>query len=411
MRLLYIISAALLFTGCVKDELKINELFTDKNNDGLDTPNELIIYYDEDTSESDRIAMRAQYGVDEYQQCQCADPNLELWIFDLGGAANGAGIEGVKETADADERIEDTDFNSKFSLSVYHDNIVSVPDIDIESISGLTVNSNSGPTIAILDSGVEFNYEGFTQPYLYDASNMLCNQPENKVAVGWNFVNNNALPYDDHYGKHGTINTHLIASRLVENQIPFQILPVKVADNEGKVKYFDLLCGFQYAAGNPDIDIINMSLGWYDFELPLLETFITNVQNEVLVICSAGNDNSNNDADPHYPSSYDLSNIVSVASTANESLISPDLVEFARFSNYGSYSVDIAALGEDILFEYDNEVYETQGTSYSTAITTAFAASLYNESYDAQTLKSVLYQNCINSSNLVLSSESSYVPF
>ena len=62
----------------------------------------------------------------------------------------------------------------------------------------------------------------------------------------------------------------------------------------------------------------------------------------VLVVCSAGNDGTNNDTTHHYPSDYDLPNIISVASSTSSSELSP-------FSNYGVTTVDIAAPGSDIL--------------------------------------------------------------
>ncbi|MEI8596957.1 S8 family serine peptidase [Vibrio sp. M60_M31a] len=53
----------------------------------------------------------------------------------------------------------------------------------------------------------------------------------------------------------------------------------------------------------------------------------------------------NNDSTADYPSSFDLDNIISVASTnANDDLSS--------FSNYGSSRVDLGAPGEDIVSTY-----------------------------------------------------------
>ncbi len=64
---------------------------------------------------------------------------------------------------------------------------------------------------------------------------------------------------------------------------------------------------------------------------------------DVLFVASAGNDNSNTDIDPHYPSyfSSELDNVVSVAATDQKG-------KLATFSNFGLQTVDVSAPGEDI---------------------------------------------------------------
>src|SRR3989338_6038963 len=73
---------------------------------------------------------------------------------------------------------------------------------------------------------------------------------------------------------------------------------------------------------------------------------------EVAFIVSAGNQARNNDSDPEkaFPASYDLPNIISVASTNNKD-------ELSAFSNFGATSVDIAAPGESILSPFPTDTY------------------------------------------------------
>ncbi|MGZ8219555.1 FG-GAP-like repeat-containing protein, partial [Methylomagnum sp.] len=62
-----------------------------------------------------------------------------------------------------------------------------------------------------------------------------------------------------------------------------------------------------------------------------------------LFVAAAGNDNlTNNDAVPHYPSSYDSASLIAVAATDHADGL-------AGFSNYGPTSVDLAAPGAGIL--------------------------------------------------------------
>jgi subtilisin family serine protease len=61
----------------------------------------------------------------------------------------------------------------------------------------------------------------------------------------------------------------------------------------------------------------------------------------ILFIAAAGNETVNNDATPHYPSSYDNANIIAVASITSTGGLS-------SFSNWGASSVDIGAPGSSI---------------------------------------------------------------
>jgi subtilisin family serine protease len=79
-----------------------------------------------------------------------------------------------------------------------------------------------------------------------------------------------------------------------------------------------------------------------------------------LFVAAAGNNGTDNDRRPHYPSNYKLPNVISVAALDNtDSLTS--------FSNFGAKTVHIAAPGKDILSTWLNGQYrEASGTSMAT---------------------------------------------
>ncbi len=76
-----------------------------------------------------------------------------------------------------------------------------------------------------------------------------------------------------------------------------------------------------------------------------------------MFVAAAGNDGGSNDKRPHYPSNYNLPNVISVAALDRAD-------NLASFSNFGVKTVHIAAPGRDILSTWlKNDYREASGTS------------------------------------------------
>ena len=280
---------------------------------------------------------------------------------------------------------------------------------DVNVARNLMVPSNQNVTIAVLDTGIDYNYFGFNQPFLYNNTT----QPEPCKATGmedyygWDFVNQDNDPFDDGYG-HGTRVSYLIKEILREHNVNFQILPVKVFDQNGEGSYFDILCGFKYAVNKGDVDIINMSFGWYHDRYELLQRFIQESEERVLITASAGNYAVDTDIVPHFPSGYENPNIISTAALQGFT----NGIGLASFSNYGISSVDIAAKGENIPFYIaPNDFILLSGTSYANAVVSAHAGIQYTQGISIQELVYETLETTLYHQNLQMLQYSSYADY
>jgi len=170
---------------------------------------------------------------------------------------------------------------------------------------------------------------------------------------------------------------------------PFvKIMALKIQDKQGNGNVAAAISAIEYAIQN-GAKIINASWGM-DVESEALKEMVEELkpsiehaqEKGILLIASAGNNSRNNDEKPHYPASYNLDNIISVAATnVND--------ELANFSHYGRNSVDLAAPGVNIYstvpFLEGVKCHENQGcylskegTSMATPYVTGVAALLWS---------------------------------
>jgi len=189
--------------------------------------------------------------------------------------------------------------------------------------------------------------------------------------VGWDFVGDDNNPFDDNgHGTHtagtiGAIGNNAVGVAGVNWQT--QIMALKILDASGSGDLFDAADAIRYANAN-GARVSNNSWGFYDSgetvsgaKYDYLYNAIKDTPN-VLFVAAAGNNGLNNDTHwaKNFPSSYNLSNIVSVAATDSKD-------RKATFSNYGSTTVDLGAPGVGILSTVPGGGYASyNGTSMAT---------------------------------------------
>jgi serine protease len=233
-------------------------------------------------------------------------------------------------------------------------NVNGTPDADMDVLEAWTVQTgNPELVIAVIDEGVRYDHPDL-------AANMWTNTgeiPGNGIdddgngftddVYGYDFYDFDGDPMDE--GGHGT---HVAGTICAEGNNGIGIVGVV---QQCKIMALRFLGprGGSTSGGIAALDyavqmgakISNNSWGGGGFSQALYESIAAARDADHIFLAAAGNDGTNNDASPHYPSNYDLPNVVSVAATDKND-------ELASFSNYGALSVDIGAPGVEIASTY-----------------------------------------------------------
>ncbi len=257
-----------------------------------------------------------------------------------------------------------------------------VPDADIDAPEAWDIQTGNDVVIGVIDSGVDY-----THPDLQD--NIWTNPgeiPDDGIDndgngfvddfYGYDFVNEDGDPFDDE--SHGTHVSGTIAAQgnngigVTGVNWDAQIMGIKFLDEFNSGTTFDAIEAVEYSI-MMGVDLTNNSWGGGGFSQGLYDAIAAAGDAGQLFIAAAGNDSSDTDIFPHYPSSYDLDNIISVAATNDED-------QLAGFSNFGATSVDLGAPGQEILSTVPGNNYAVfNGTSMATPHVSGVAALLLSE--------------------------------
>jgi serine protease len=194
--------------------------------------------------------------------------------------------------------------------------------------------------------------------------------------IGWNFVDNNNNPLDENgHGTHvsgiiGAMGNSGVGVAGINWQVSLMDVQFLNANGTGSISAF--ISALNYAVEHGAKISNNSWSGAADD--PLLLAAITNAQaHGMIFVAAAGNDATDTDVTPAYPSSFNLNNVVSVAAV-------DDTNQLASFSNYGAKTVDLAAPGVNILSTLPNNTYGTMsGTSMAAPMVTGVIALVWTE--------------------------------
>jgi subtilisin family serine protease/subtilisin-like proprotein convertase family protein len=194
--------------------------------------------------------------------------------------------------------------------------------------------------------------------------------------VGWNFVDNNNKPMDDN--GHGTHVSGIIGASgnngtgVTGINWVTQLMDVKFMNANGEGSIGSFIAGLDYAVAN-GAKISNNSWAGGTYTSLLYDAINNARAHGHIFVAAAGNAATNIDVNPSYPASYQVNNVVVVASSSRTGTLS-------SFSNYGIGTVKVAAPGEGILSTLPGNQYGTMsGTSMAAPEVTGTLALIWSQ--------------------------------
>lgn len=350
----------------------------DRVDDEIEAVSGLVAINDLDNADAETVAK--QYAA--FENVEYAEPNLRIKLDDPIQKESPRDLFFRSD----DSQPNDPNFSEQWGLNNLGQN-GGTERADIDALKAWQVTKGSEEVVvAVLDSGVDYRHSDLAANIWTRPDNIPQYTDDEKGTFndihGFDAADELPDPMDDNgHGTHcagiiGAVGDNGIGIAGVNWNV--RIMPLKFLGSGGSGTTENAIEAINYAIerkkAGVNVRVISASWGSTAYSKALEDTIRAAGDAGILFVAAAGNDGTDTDVWPHYPSSYKLPNLISVAAVdRNDTLTS--------FSNFGVKSVDLAAPGKDILSTWIGDEYrEASGTSMATPFVSGVAALLIAQS-------------------------------
>ena len=367
--------------GVSLDEIRnIAGRYNDRMEDEIESVSGLVAI--DDLDDADPATVSAQYSA-MTDTVLYAEPN---WEIRLDPQPNEGLSKDLVHREPVSGAPNDPQFGDQWALNnLGQDGGKDGADIDALK-AWLTTQGSQKVVVAVLDSGVDYTHKDLVAnmwlrpesvPQYIDDELGTFNDEH-----GYNADADLGDPMDDN--GHGTHCAGIIGAEGDNNEgiagvnWKVQIMPLKFLGRGGFGSTKNAIEAINYAIDRKNkgvnVRVISASWGSTSRSKALEDAIRAAGDAGILFVAAAGNASTDNDKRPHYPSNYDLPNVISVAAMDRTD-------QLASFSNYGAKTVHIAAPGKDIISTWLNDDYRgASGTSMATPHVSGVAALILSHS-------------------------------
>ena len=259
-------------------------------------------------------------------------------------------------------------------------------DIGVTNVWATLGTGSTNVLVAVIDTGIDYTHPDLVENVWSNAGEIAGNGIDDDGngivddihGARWNDGGGDPTSGDPMDGNgHGTHVSGTIGG-IGDNGIGVagvnwrvRIMGLKFLSDSGSGYTADAISAIEYAI-DKGARLSNNSWGGGGFSQALKDAIDAAGAAGQLFVAAAGNSNSDNDALPSYPATYESPNILAVASSDRNDARS-------GFSSYGRTTVDLAAPGSDILSSTPGNEYSVySGTSMATPHAAGAAALLWS---------------------------------
>ncbi|MBX3281016.1 MAG: S8 family serine peptidase [Acidobacteria bacterium] len=353
-------------------------LNNDRVDDEIESVKGLVVIDDLDDANADDVVK--QYAA--LANVEYAEPNLQIRLDDPIQKDRPRDLVFRSD----DNQPNDPNFAEQWGLNNLGQN-GGTARADIDALKAWQVSKGSeNVVVAVLDSGVDYKHSDLAAN-IWTRPDSIPQYVDDERGTfddlhGFDSADELPDPMDDNgHGTHcagiiGAVGNNGLGIAGVNWNV--RIMPLKFLGSGGSGSTEKAIEAINYAIDRKkagvNVRVISASWGSTMYSRALEDTIRAAGDAGILFVAAAGNDGSNTDVWPHYPSSYKLPNLISVAAVdRNDALTS--------FSNFGLKTVDLAAPGKDILSTWPGDDFrEASGTSMATPFVSGVAALIVAQS-------------------------------